>query len=156
MMSGSVYSNDIQCIFNEFSDGKNRVNVDEIIIIDSRLEEKTSYNTFNIQVEAISPTSKSYTLTNHRFVYVKSNDDCNLMKYYLAERDGVVFGFESLAELEDGTYSERIGFVEGGRYVVDEDSFESYVIFTKHLSPLSSTTDPIYFEKTEIFLKRIY
>ena len=58
MMSGFVYSNDIQCIFNELSDRKDRVNVDEIIIIDSRLEEKTSYNTFNIQVEAISPTSK--------------------------------------------------------------------------------------------------
>ena len=141
--------------------------VKDASIVFSSIEEDTSFNTFTLQVlaRAADLSQGQSMVSNHRYIYVRNQKTCSKKRYYMAAKGGIVYSFESLEDLEDGFYTERIGFYEGGGFVIDNEMFEVSVVFIKYQvdgnNPSYSDTPSDLFESgaqlfdhAEIYLKR--
>lgn len=57
-------------------------------------------------------------------VKIFEKGSCEPVTQFLAAKYGIIYGFESLEDLEEGFYSERLGFIEGEEAVFDRLRFE--------------------------------
>ncbi|MDB2447117.1 hypothetical protein N9W79_00675 [bacterium] len=165
MLSSSAFA--IDCNFDNESTDRIKADVEDMLVVYSNIEEDTNYKTFSVQIsavvsgqEAVSDDDKIFS--SHRSILIQDKEFCLSKTYFIAEKGGIVFGFESLGELEEGFYSERIGFIEGDRFVPDENKFELSTVFIRYsVSPEGDLSEyslpsswPQYYDETEIYLKR--
>lgn len=150
------------------------VEVESFQAVYSEMEESRRYNTFVVQTKAlireISEQSVSQSdndemlTTHHGMVWIQDEETCLYRASFIAERDGIVYAFESLADLEDGTFSDVIGSIEGDVLVFDTAEFEAKLLMVRYEVGKSSgafgeeggeASSPVYFDELELHLKRI-